>query len=45
MLTSVAISANAVVRRRSAFVLVDFMGDLMGGNRTTFEYDAIRLVG
>ena len=38
------------VRRSRAFVVVDlvvvgFIGDLMGGNRTTFEYETIRLVG
>jgi hypothetical protein len=43
-------SANTAVRRIRAFVVVDlvgvgFIGDLMGGNRTTFECETIRLVG
>jgi hypothetical protein len=48
--TPAARSAKAAVSRSRAFVVVDlvgveFMGDLMGGNRTTFEYETIRLVG
>jgi hypothetical protein len=43
-------NANMTVSRIRAFVVVDlvgvdFMGDLMGGNRTTFECEGIRLVG
>src|ERR1700682_2183277 len=38
-------SANAAVRSARVFVVVDFMGDLMGANRTTFECERIRLVG
>jgi hypothetical protein len=48
--TPAARNANMAVRRSRAFVVVDlvvvgFIGDLMGGNRTTFEYETIRLVG
>jgi hypothetical protein len=47
-------SANAAVKRSSVFVAadlvvfelaVDFIGDLMSANRTTFECEMIRLVG
>ena len=48
--TPAARSAKAAVRRSRAFVVVDlvgveFMGDLMGANRTTFECRRIPLVG
>jgi len=48
--TPAARNANTAVSRIRVFVVVDlagvdFIGDLMGGNRTTFECDAIRLVG
>ena len=48
--TPAARSAKAPVRRSRAFVVVDlvvvdFIGDLMGGNRTTFESETICLVG
>jgi len=42
---AVARDANSTVRRIRAFVVVDFMCDLMGANRTTFEGETIRLVG
>jgi len=42
---AVARDANSTVRRIRAFVVVDFMCDLMGANRTTFECETIRLVG
>lgn len=43
-------NANMAVRRSRAFVVVDlvvadFIGDLMGANRITFEGMAICLVG
>lgn len=38
-------NANSAVRRIRDFVVVDLMCDLMGANRTTFEYETIRLVG
>ena len=38
-------SAKVAVKRSSVFVVVDFMGDLMRANRTTFECEGIRLVG
>ena len=48
--TPAARSAKAAVRRSRVFVVVDlviidFIGDLMGANRTTFECETICLVG
>jgi len=48
--TPAARNANTAVSRIRAFVVVDlvvadFIGDLMGGNRTTFESETICLVG
>ena len=40
-----ASTANAAVRSTRVLVAVDFIGDLMGGNRTTFECETICLVG
>jgi hypothetical protein len=40
-----ASAANEAVKSRRVLVAFDFMGDLMGGNRTTFESETIRLVG
>lgn len=43
--TAIARKAKIRVRRVRAFVVADRMGDLMGGNRTTFECGRICLVG
>src|SRR5580698_6386922 len=40
-----ASAANAAVRSIRVFATVELIGDLMGGNRTTFESETIRLVG
>jgi hypothetical protein len=40
-----ASKANIAVRSTRVLVIVDLIGELMGGNRTTFESERICLVG